>query len=498
MRNLIYIAAIVFFLVPAKTFAISDGLISNKNVYIGTDINNIKLVSPYATDGDENTYVTIQKSSTGEKLIVEFEKPVRINGYKLLATEPESSYRLHFYNENYANIKSYVTSDYRGNKINIDELTNVKYVEIRNATAFNKNIYEFNLYGIAPEPDPLVHDYDLKDFYNRPSDEKINSFINKYRYILPILAVDKNGNSYFQLLGSNDLITISDEDGIFHVYAENLFRLTASGHEFSYAEEWLIALEGNLKKLTTDVGNPNTLKIFYTYEEKKEERIEITNLLASIVSKNNILLTWDSPDSEKFTYARIYLNGQLISETIQSSFEIKNLNYDTLYTIKVTAVDIDNNESSGIIKSIRTELEPTVELEPPKNVYVKSGNKSLYIYWDRVKHSDLVGYYVYINGQKVNDEPITKTSMIVNDLVNGQEYDIKVSSVTTSEEKFSDDLRGVPTEKVVPIVNMKYGLVDLLESIKSMFSSIWGILAFSVSISVSIYIAHRVKLLFLG
>jgi hypothetical protein len=48
----------------------------------------------------------------------------------------------------------------------------------------------------------------------------------------------------------------------------------------------------------------------------------------------------------------------------------------------------------------------------------------------------------------------------------------------------------------IPVVNLNYNLADVATSTSSWFQSQWLILAFSIAIPLSFFVAHRIKGLF--
>ncbi|WP_141234192.1 fibronectin type III domain-containing protein, partial [Virgibacillus sp. 7505] len=119
----------------------------------------------------------------------------------------------------------------------------------------------------------------------------------------------------------------------------------------------------------------------------------------------------------------------MITQTTGTSFKLENLKFDTNYRILVKTVNKEGMESVGTLKSIRTEKQPPPELEPVKNVIANGVESAITVTWQPNRHPYLVGYNVYLDGTKVNAEPITRNSFKIEDLKNSQRYEVVVGAV---------------------------------------------------------------------
>ncbi len=115
------------------------------------------------------------------------------------------------------------------------------------------------------------------------------------------------------------------------------------------------------------------------------------------------ILQWLSNNEADLDGYNVYrsINNSIFKKTAftQNNFFIDDsLFYDSLYSYKITAVDIWNNESnfSNTVSSKPVNKNPP---EPPENLFINArnwlGHKSIFISWHRNRESDINFYKVY-------------------------------------------------------------------------------------------------------
>lgn len=227
---------------------------------------------------------------------------------------------------------------------------------------------------------------------------------------------------------------------------------------------------------------------------------EVENVAYNIAS-DSIALTFDNPLDDDFLKANVYVNGVLHGSTMDGTYMIANLNPETNYSIKITALDLNNNESIGVTQTIKTgSLVDLIAPNPPTGVTFESASNGGILSWKRNTETDIRGYNIYIDGIKDNAVPVTSISYSVIGLDPDTTYSIKVTAVDTSgnESGFSSSVSATPNVNSIPLLKMGYSLSDVASGVGSWFSSIWLIVAFAVAIPLSFYISSRIKLLFLS
>ncbi|PFW37811.1 hypothetical protein COL26_18845 [Bacillus thuringiensis] len=161
---------------------------------------------------------------------------------------------------------------------------------------------------------------------------------------------------------------------------------------------------------------------------------DVENLKAE-ASLNQVTLSWDNPDTPKFAGVNIYRDKQPIGklDKTKNSFVVKGLKEAEEYGFTVKAIDENGFETSGVTKKVRTK---TPVIPPPENVFLTPQSGKMVIAWNDVNSPFLKGYNVYIDGKKINDEPLTSSKMIVKNLENNKSYKVQISAVN------KDDVEG--------------------------------------------------------
>ncbi|MBK5482943.1 fibronectin type III domain-containing protein [Peribacillus sp. TH16] len=227
----------------------------------------------------------------------------------------------------------------------------------------------------------------------------------------------------------------------------------------------------------------------------------VTDLTVSNITDVSLDLDWLNPDDDDLDKIKIYKNNVLLeSILVASSYKVTGLTPNTSYTFSVSAVDKDGNEGSKQTTTAKT-LDGIDKVAPvaPTGLSVESGNKALFVRWNKNLEDDLFGYNVYLDGIKQNMVPVKNTFYSLADLENGTQYKVKISAVDTTgnESDMTSEKIGIPLDTGMPLLDTNYELGDVAKGIESWFSSLWLIIAFAIAIPLSFYIASRIKLMFL-
>ncbi|KLO21594.1 hypothetical protein X275_08630 [Marinitoga sp. 1197] len=190
---------------------------------------------------------------------------------------------------------------------------------------------------------------------------------------------------------------------------------------------------------TTIKNNPPQIEI--TYPKDNSTNIELSPII-----------TWNATDNENDNIKyNIYLNDEIIKENCTLKiYQLSNLNPDTIYTIKIEAIDKYNAKTEVMIP-FKTTKEPTISLKTPKNKSIVIGKTITLIWTANDPDNDKLFFYVYLDK---NTEPITKIKSDItenNITVNVSDYDTYYWKVVAKEDK------GATTES--EIYSFKY--IDL-------------------------------------
>lgn len=226
---------------------------------------------------------------------------------------------------------------------------------------------------------------------------------------------------------------------------------------------------------------------------------DISNLML-IPEYTDVTLIYDLPTDEDFNGVTIYRDGNILVENFKESAYIDSTVVEgRLYTYRIVATDLLGNRSNGVTQNVRTEIKP--DETPPEvieEVLPTVGNGNIRLTWEESTDESLLGYNVYVNGVKHNDEIIKGNSYTVKDLENGKEYIFTVTAVDKAgnESESSKVVTTSPDRDAMPIINVETDLEDVSMGVSAWFGSTWQILAFAVGILLAFMIAHRVKYLF--
>lgn len=463
----------IFALVPlGSVFAYDGGLLNGKTLYKGSNQNEILDHVTKITDGNETTLdVLTSNGSNYDNFWYEFKTLVNISHVQYKASQEVN---LLFYDENNIIIYTEIISNLNGNKYELN-VSNVKKVVLRNSSSKDIKINEFDVFGSIGTGDDI-----------------------------PPLEVTSLSESHIDTKVDLQFINPTDNDfSHVNIYQDGTKIGTSSNGLFSVTG--LIPNTSYTFKVTTVDTNGNeslgkTLTI--TTNVTPKETIppgEITNLQSNI-THNAISFKFDNPLDEDFALVKVYKDGVYHGHTSDGTYIFTGLDEAKQYSFRFTTVDENGNESAGTITSLTTssyvdELPPNT----PTGVKVLNGSGSLLVTYDSNTELDLYGYNIYVDGVKINAKPVTSRSYTLSGLENDISYNIQVSAVDISgnESGLTSAVSAMPSGDAVPILTMGYSLADVADSVGSWFSNIWLIIAFSVAIPLSFYIASRTKLLFL-
>ncbi|MBK3313380.1 fibronectin type III domain-containing protein [Staphylococcus aureus] len=197
---------------------------------------------------------------------------------------------------------------------------------------------------------------------------------------------------------------------------------------------------------------------------------EIRNLNA-IEGVKDVSFTWENPSNPLFTGVKIYKEGSLVATVNkdENSYKVDGLEANKNYNFKFVAM-YGESDSKGIEKVVKTKLkpkEPMPLIKPPESVILTPQNGKMVIAWNDVKSPYLEGYNVYIDGKKVNDEPLKSNKLIVKSLENGKPYKVQISAVNKEnaegeKSKAKEDKPSVDALEVEYDVKMPFDPKDVL------------------------------------
>ncbi|OBZ15208.1 hypothetical protein A8L34_29565 [Bacillus sp. FJAT-27264] len=179
-------------------------------------------------------------------------------------------------------------------------------------------------------------------------------------------------------------------------------------------------------------GNESAKSIPFMINPSLAAPFEVTGLYKTIDSPQSVLLRWNGIFSPFFQNYNVYKNSELIASINQSSLSVSGLDFGGKYNFRVTAVDIYGNESPGALLEYMIPLPDTTPPEIPKNLRVVPDRYTAMLSWDAPPDPDLLGYYIYLDGTRVNPTPVLINSFHLTGLKIDSQYAYTVSAVDTS------------------------------------------------------------------
>ncbi|KAB2500387.1 fibronectin type III domain-containing protein [Bacillus cereus] len=212
---------------------------------------------------------------------------------------------------------------------------------------------------------------------------------------------------------------------------------------------------------------------------------DVENLKAE-TGLNQVTLSWNNPDTPKFTGVNIYRDKYSLVKLDKSknSYVVKGLESAKEYEFTVKSIDENGFETSGATKKVTTKM-PV--LPPPDKVFVTPQNGKLVIAWNGVSSPYFKGYNVYVDGKKINDKPLNSSKLIVNNLENDKSYKVQISTVNKNdvEGEKSKEVSEKPSSSALEVeydVKMPFSPLDLLTSSVSLLAILGGFVLLSIAI----------------
>jgi fibronectin type 3 domain-containing protein len=123
-------------------------------------------------------------------------------------------------------------------------------------------------------------------------------------------------------------------------------------------------------------------------------------------------------------YKTVKLNSSPITGT---AYTVKNLTNGTSYSFTISAINTSNVESN---KSSPQSATPEPPPAIPIGLSATPGDSQVTLHWIANTEMNLKGYFIYLNGTKVNNLPFIATSYtIASGLTNGTAYSFAISAI---------------------------------------------------------------------
>lgn len=224
--------------------------------------------------------------------------------------------------------------------------------------------------------------------------------------------------------------------------------------------------------------------------------------LTHTVSDKTVNFKYNLPIDDRFSHLKIYRDNELITDTYNlSEYTDRNLEPETEYEYRFVSVNKESILSNGYSVTVKTaELNDDIPPAIPTDLNVKGMNSGIMLDWKANNENDLKGYFIYVNGEKVNKSPISNNFYNLTNLNNDEEYTIQISSIDTfnNESDKSLSIIAIPSSEELPIFQLDTDLSSIAFSVENWFSEIWLLVAFATAIPLAFLIGSRIKSLFIA
>ncbi|MEI4651696.1 fibronectin type III domain-containing protein [Bacillus cereus] len=211
------------------------------------------------------------------------------------------------------------------------------------------------------------------------------------------------------------------------IYYDSNRRIIKEYRKFDFTEK-----VDNVRYVSFQYRYINALRVYEFKVYGTSDKVTDVENLKAEADLNQITLSWNNPDTLKFTGVNVYQGKRLLGKLDKSknSYVVKGLESSKEYEFTVKSIDINGFETSGAKTKALTKM-PVIP--PPENVFLTPQDKKMVIAWNAVNSPYLKGYNVYIDGKKINVEPLTLSKMIVKNLENNKSYKVQISAVNKND-----------------------------------------------------------------
>ena len=270
---------------------------------------------------------------------------------------------------------------------------------------------------------------------------------------------------------------VSDFERQRNTYHENTTNQNAQGNRNPFIDNPILA--------TRIWGGQEAEDLWGIYSSSDSEAPSTpTNLSTTNITTFSIDLSWTaSTDNIDVTSYDIFVDGNLTTNTTDTSTKISGLDSNTSYTFTVLAKDIVNNLSpESEAKNVTTLLDSEAPSAPINVEISNETTTSFVISWDASSDNTAVtGYEVFIDGIEV--ATVKETNYTATSLKIETSYSIQVLSkdkvgnkselstaitastngnnTTSTEIFFSEYLEGSSNNKALELVNLTNADIDL-------------------------------------
>ena len=190
-------------------------------------------------------------------------------------------------------------------------------------------------------------------------------------------------------------------------------------------------------------GNESARSEAATFTTEKAKDMEAPTVPSGVtvtdITETRATVSWEaSTDNVEVAGYNVYVNDTKVNAApvTGTTYDLTGLTEETEYTVTVTAVDTSENESvrseAATFTTLKTEDPKDTEAPTvPANVRTSDVTETTAkVAWDEASDNvGVVGYNVYVNETKVNDELVTGTEYDLTGLTEETEHTVNVTAV---------------------------------------------------------------------
>jgi hypothetical protein len=177
--------------------------------------------------------------------------------------------------------------------------------------------------------------------------------------------------------------------------------------------------------------------------------------LSGAAGNKLVNLFWSANTEPDLKGYYIYRNGSRLAITMNKDIyrSIGSLTNGANYEFEVSAVDYSGNESP---RSNKITLTPDLSADStppatPTGLQATGQKTTIQASWEANAEPDLIGYFIYLDGQRTNYAPISANAFSVSNLLKGKTYSVAVSAMDNSG---NESARSDPLSVYVDVVPM--------------------------------------------
>ena len=455
----------------------SGGLLDGVSMNLGTDQNDISGSIGNATDNDETT--SFSQTNTYNYTWYEFSELKTINAIRVLANAAISVYA---YNSSGAAIGS-ISATIDGTQTIVD-WSNVSKIAFRNMSGSAYVVSEYNVYGSssAPEPTDTTPPGEITGLTETHTDTSIN-----FDFTVPTDS-DFAGTKVYK--DGVYVTTLTNTSSFYE--ARNLEPETEYTYKFTTIDD-----TGNESTGVSSTVTTNPVPIVDTTPPGEVTELQETH------THESIILSWVNPVDTDYVHTKLYVNGVYRTSIEGTTYEDTLLSPNTAYEYKLTTIDSNANESTGVILSVTTNGEPTAPSKPSKVVYQASGG-SVTLTWDQVAGATTYRVYRVTPTETTALESLVfdtayaesvellgetgETSYTITGLDEQEEYQFQVSAVNAIGESEGQTITVRTSVDVVTDWTIPFTASDIITNTIAVVASLGPI----ILLSLAIYFAPRI------